>query len=222
MDNAIPESRLWTLDKTRTIPSHRLASRTKTKSMDLHARRQAIVAEASRLRGNLTAIKQRNKALIKLIKRIGALTSAAESLHEHNRDCPVRRLIAKALIRRQGDVDVSQLNGACHGCCRRCRTLTDRIVRLHATSTPTAARADDRPCPVCLERVTNRDQRWQCAVCKISLHVGCFEGCVRAQLGKQAVDCAACPHCRSTGSAARYPPPLVEQPPPAPECPSRE
>lgn len=190
-------------------------------------RQAAIAAEATRLRGSLNAIKQRNRALIKLIKRIGALTSAAESLHEHNRDCPVRRLIARALIRRQGGqgpVDVSLLNGACRGCCRRCRTLTERIVRLHATPTPAAARdarADDRPCPVCLERVASRDQRWQCAVCKINIHVGCFAGCVRAQLGRQAVDCAACPHCRSTGSAARYPPPIVEQPS-TPECPAPE
>jgi hypothetical protein len=149
-----------------------------------------------------------NRALGRLIKWVSALTAAVEALRDHNRDCPTRTLLTHTLALRDGRVEVATLNPLCSQWCRRCKSLTDRIVRLHATPTPQprAERCED--CIVCLEPVVSRDERWTCSVCRVSLHVRCYAGCVRAGLSGQVADCARCPHCRSSGPAARYPPNL--------------
>ena len=149
-----------------------------------------------------------NRALGRLIKWVSALTAAVEALRDHNRDCPTRTLLTHTLALRDGRVEVATLNPLCSQWCRRCKSLTDRIVRLHATPTrrPRAECCED--CVVCLEPVVSRDERWTCSICRVSLHVGCYAGCVRAGLSGQVADCARCPHCRSSGPAARYPPNL--------------
>ena len=194
---------------TLTWPS--LATMAPQTRKSLATQRQTIEDRRRRLRCNLTALRQRNSTLVRLTKLFGALRTADESLRDHYRECPCRRALARGLaLRNGGDVGVAELNAASTESCRRCRSLTDRIVRLHATPTPANdidghAHAGEE-CIVCLEPLTSRDERWQCAVCKVKLHAGCFAGCVRANLGQAAVDCAACPHCRSSGSAARFPP----------------
>ena len=149
-----------------------------------------------------------NRALGRLIKWVSALTAAVEALRDHNRDCPTRTLLTHTLALRDGRVEVATLNPLCSQWCRRCKSLTDRIVRLHATPTrrPRDERCED--CVVCLEPVVSRDERWTCSICRVSLHVGCYAGCVRAGLSGQVADCARCPHCRSSGPAALYPPNL--------------
>ena len=149
-----------------------------------------------------------NRALGRLIKWVSALTAAIEALRDHNQDCSTRILLTHMLALRDGRVEAVTLNPLCSQWCRRCKSLTDRIVRLHATPTrrPHAERCGD--CVVCLEPVGTRDERWTCSICRVSLHVGCYAGWVRAGLNGQAADCARCPHCRSSGPAALYPPNL--------------
>ena len=150
-----------------------------------------------------------NRALVRLIKWISALTAAAESLRDHNFECLTRKLLTQALVLSAGHVDMQRLNALCGHGCRRCKTLTDRLVRLHATPTRGApVQTAEDCCVVCLDPVGSRDQRWQCSVCRVSLHLDCYASCVRAGLSRQASDCARCPHCRASGPASRYPPPL--------------
>ena len=107
-----------------------------------------------------------NRALGRLIKWVSALTAAVEALRDHNRDCLTRKLLTHSLALRDGQVAVSRLNPLCSQWCRRCKSLTDRIVRLHATPTrrPRAKGCED--CVVCLESIVSRDERWTCSVCQ--------------------------------------------------------
>jgi len=100
-----------------------------------------------------TPILAGNRALGRLIKWVSALTAAVEALRDHNRDCPTRTLLTHTLALRDGRVEVATLNPLCSQWCRRCKSLTDRIVRLHATPTrqPRAECCED--CVVCLEPV---------------------------------------------------------------------
>ena len=85
-----------------------------------------------------------NRALGRLIKWVSALTAAVEALRDHNRDCPTRTLLTHTLALRDGRVEVATLNPLCSQWCRRCKSLTDRIVRYmrrrHRSRAPNAAR----------------------------------------------------------------------------------